>query len=260
MPMVHGSGAGYGTSMYEPLPFYQNGVNDPQNITATRITPDVSDVATTLTEYDRNGWVYGGGTSAAAPQWAALIALADQARKESPHHLAPFVTEASDSLQTQLQEALYFSPATDFYMNGDSPNRPAYQAYSPTTGLGTPNAANLINYLATWSLKPAFTMTPTTTASDATISLDVGIDNQAGILLNNLGQRIIKLSIAKSTGHVALSGQMIATVTDGVATFNSLILKGRGTCTLRAEFDSLTAESSTIIVTPKVDAARIGSS
>jgi subtilase family serine protease len=76
--------SGGGVSLYESKPSFQGG-------TATkRGTPDVSfdgDPATGFAVYDsvpysgQSGWFQMGGTSAGAPQWAAIVAVADQLRK-----------------------------------------------------------------------------------------------------------------------------------------------------------------------------------
>ncbi len=79
------SGSGGGVSLYEPKPSYQSQVNPESN----RGMPDVSydaDPSTGFAVYSsvryqgQSGWFQLGGTSAGAPQWAAIIAVADQLR------------------------------------------------------------------------------------------------------------------------------------------------------------------------------------
>src|SRR5205807_2140841 len=78
-------GSGGGTSLYEPQPGYQAGIQS----SGYRSTPDVSFVADPNTgawiadPYNRPGddpWQVVGGTSLAAPSWAGLIALVNQGR------------------------------------------------------------------------------------------------------------------------------------------------------------------------------------
>ncbi|MDQ3878378.1 MAG: S53 family peptidase [Actinomycetota bacterium] len=78
--------SGGGVSLYETKPSYQTKVN----ASTKRGIPDVSydaDPNTGFAIYDSitfqgvTGWMQVGGTSAGAPQWAGIIALADQARK-----------------------------------------------------------------------------------------------------------------------------------------------------------------------------------
>jgi subtilase family serine protease len=71
-------GSGGGSSLYEGLPSYQSGFT-----TGNRGTPDVSYDANPTSgvavydSYGSGGWAQFGGTSAGAPQWATLIAIAD---------------------------------------------------------------------------------------------------------------------------------------------------------------------------------------
>ena len=78
--------SGGGTSLYEPQPTYQQGVQQ----TGFRTIPDVAfdaDPNTGVAVYDSYNntdnsgpWVEVGGTSLAAPAWAGLIAIANQGR------------------------------------------------------------------------------------------------------------------------------------------------------------------------------------
>ena len=79
------SGSGGGLAKYEKVPTYQSAVNP----YATRGTPDVSfvaDPATGMSVFDsagyngQTGWFRVGGTSASAPMWAGIIAVANQLR------------------------------------------------------------------------------------------------------------------------------------------------------------------------------------
>ena len=77
-----------GVSLYESVPSYQTGVQ----ATGRRTTPDVAYDASPSTGfaiYDsvsyagQSGWFCVGGTSAGAPQWAALAAIANQGRRSA---------------------------------------------------------------------------------------------------------------------------------------------------------------------------------
>ncbi len=79
------SGSSGGVSAYESEPAYQTGVQS----TGRRTTPDVAYDAnpnTGVAIYDsvsyagQSGWFTVGGTSAGSPQWAALMAIANQGR------------------------------------------------------------------------------------------------------------------------------------------------------------------------------------
>jgi len=77
-----------------------------------------------------HGWVSIGGTSAGAPQWAALVAIADEGRALAG--LTPL------NGATQTLAAIYAASASDFHHIGGA------------TGLGSPVANLLIPYLTSY--------------------------------------------------------------------------------------------------------------
>ncbi len=149
------SGGGGGLSAYETKPVYQQGVVT-QSAWA-RATPDVSYDAnpnTGFPVYDsyNNGhvtpWGQWGGTSDAAPQWAALVAIADQGRRSQG--LGSFDGAG------QLLPALYQLPQGDYHdiITGSTLGTPNYSAgpgYDLATGRGSPLASALIPALEKWS-------------------------------------------------------------------------------------------------------------
>ena len=142
------SGSGGGLSSDETQPAYQQGVV--KQGTTVRATPDVSfdaNPATGFPVYDsyNNGrvtpWGQWGGTSDAAPQWAALVAIADQGRAAAG--LGSFDGAG------QLLPALYQSPAGDYHdivagVTLGTPNYAAGPGFDLATGRGTPLAGALI--------------------------------------------------------------------------------------------------------------------
>ena len=143
------SDSGGGPSADESQPAYQHGV-----VTQTgtvRATPDVAydaSPSTGVSVYDSvpyegttYGWLSVGGTSAGAPQWAALVAIADQGRVLTGQ-------QALDSTNSQeVMNILYKNPG-DFHdiTSGTSTGSPHYSAgvgYDYVTGLGSP-MANLV--------------------------------------------------------------------------------------------------------------------
>jgi streptogramin lyase len=143
------SGSGGGISSYEPKPTYQ--LNVPQG-GSYRTSPDVAYVAdpnTGVAVYNSytggGGWGQWGGTSIGAPQWAALVAIADQGR----------ATPLSSSGTLKALYAL-LSPGnvinTSYFHDITSGSSGTYSAgpgYDLVTGLGTPHADQLIPYLRT---------------------------------------------------------------------------------------------------------------
>ena len=159
------SGSGGGISAVESQPLYQKGVVTQS--TTMRTNPDVAydaDPNTGFPVYDSDGysWLQVGGTSDAAPQWAALIAIADQGRISAG--LGPL------NGATQTLPMLYSAPASDFHdiTSGSSTGSPPYSAgpaYDLVTGRGTPVANALVAYLAQTTVTP-----PVPTATHFSVS------------------------------------------------------------------------------------------
>jgi hypothetical protein len=152
------SHSGGGVSGYETEPAYQQAVQG----TGRRTNPDVAYAAsivypatassgaitTGYTIYDSytggsaTPWAQVGGTSAGAPQWAALFAIANQARAVNN---LPAIN--STSPQQALGILYKISNGGDFhYITTRSSSR-----YNLVTGLGTPHADYLIQSVAATS-------------------------------------------------------------------------------------------------------------
>ena len=88
------------------------------------------------------GWYVVGGTSASAPQWAGLVAIADQ----MAGHGLGLINPKLYSLASSPNYGDYFYDVTTGNNQAD-PSVPGFNAgpgWDPVTGLGTPNAANLV--------------------------------------------------------------------------------------------------------------------
>jgi hypothetical protein len=168
-----GSGGGFSKDFARPT--YQSGV---PGIAATRGVPDVAGEATGTSgmalAFKAPGggdeFVGAGGTSAAAPFWAGLIALADQ---EAGHSLG-FVNPA---IYRIAQGPLYHKAFHDITTGNNTVSLngvtvTGYQAgpgWDPVTGWGSPNAQVLIPLLVRYPSSSA------TSAHDAqSVSPDVG--------------------------------------------------------------------------------------
>jgi subtilase family serine protease len=144
-PFFAAAGGGAPSLLYS-APSYQSG-------NAQRTTPDVSyDGAISggvLVQASFPGISPGfyivGGTSAGVPQWAAIFAIADQARAALGKGRLGFANPA-----------LYALPASDFnditignnQLAGSSAGYTAGPGYDLATGLGTPKVASLVTDLA----------------------------------------------------------------------------------------------------------------
>jgi subtilase family serine protease len=137
------SGSGGGYSKYVSEPAYQRLVQT----VGVRSLPDVSynadpntGVYAYLSYTSQPGWYSFGGTSAGAPQWAALIALADEGR-----------ARLGLGSISNAQATLYTLPQSDFHdVAGGSNGFSAVAGYDAATGLGSPVANLLIQQLITY--------------------------------------------------------------------------------------------------------------
>jgi len=103
----------------------------------------------------QTGWYDIGGTSLSCPQWAGLVAIADQINKAKYNQLGlglinpALYALASNSAKysTDFFDIAHTGDATHPNDNQGDPSVPGYPAtngWDPVTGLGTPNAALLI--------------------------------------------------------------------------------------------------------------------
>jgi subtilisin-like proprotein convertase family protein len=136
------SGSGGGVSQYESQPSYQSSASAPFS-TTKRTTPDVAfdaNPSAGFSVYNSTNpggpWVQVGGTSASAPAWAGLIAVANQGRYLAG--LTPL-----DGRNGVLPE-LYASASAfrDIIngSNGSGSDKSARPGYDMVTGLGSPYA------------------------------------------------------------------------------------------------------------------------
>jgi hypothetical protein len=253
------SGSGGGISSAEAQPTYQNGIVSQS--TTQRTNPDVAydaDPNTGFPVYDTFNnsvsfpWSQFGGTSDAAPQWAALIAIADQGR----------ALNGLGSLdgRTQTLPKVYSVSAADFRdtTSGTSFGSPALSAgpgYDLVTGRGTPHANLLVADLIGQAVAPSAThfrvsaVSGTTAGSPFSVTVSV-LDGNNNVFKGYTGT----VHFTSSDGQAVLPGNYQFTSTDaGVHTFTSAVtLKTAGSQTLAAtdtNLGSLTG-STNVAVSP----------
>jgi hypothetical protein len=138
------NGSGGGVSRYEATPTYQSGMGY-----AKRATPDVSYDANPNTGfyiYDTYGYggVMGvGGTSAGAPQWAAMVAIAD----EMAGHNLDGVSQTLPAIYSTAQSSAYSSDFHDITSGSAGRNR-AGTGFDLVTGWGSPIADAVVPAIA----------------------------------------------------------------------------------------------------------------
>jgi subtilase family serine protease len=149
------NGGGGGLSLNEDVPDYQK----PFNPYSKRSVPDVAYNANPnngFPVFDSNsflgsiGWQEVGGTSAGPPQWAALFAIANSVRKAAGKNT---LSGSNPYLYSAAKGAAYNSNYHDITAGTNSnghcgPLCSATVGYDFVTGLGSPNAANLIRTLS----------------------------------------------------------------------------------------------------------------
>ena len=156
------SGSGGGISSQESKPSYQTYVTQSNT---KRTSPDVAyeaDPNTGVAVYDSYvggfGWGQYGGTSVGAPQWSALVAIADQGRS-TPLSSSGTLNGLYGLLNSSHQiDTTKLNDIT----RGSSGHYSAAPGYDLVTGLGTPKANTLIPYLQTVSasVEAAHSSTP----------------------------------------------------------------------------------------------------
>jgi subtilase family serine protease len=147
------SGSGGGQSSYETEPGYQFSYPIPDDPNGRRGVPDVAydaDPVSGFSVYDtvsyqgQSGWFQVGGTSAGAPQWAALFAIVNSLRvaagKDTLNGGGAYVYAVA---HTGVYAANYHDVATG--SNGTCGTLcNAVMGYDYVTGLGSPQANNIV--------------------------------------------------------------------------------------------------------------------
>jgi hypothetical protein len=169
------SDSGGGVSKFEKTPAFQA-----STVSGTfRENPDVAydgNPNSGVAVYDsvsyefQSGWSEVGGTSAGAPQWAALVAIADQGR-----------ALAGKPALSSTQALVYNLPSADFHditSGTNGPNSLASPGYDTVTGLGSPVANLFVPTLLGASSPSLKTAAPPASAN----AVDGGVQTAAAML------------------------------------------------------------------------------
>ncbi len=161
------TGGGFSSVFAEPS--YQASLPaDSTPITGMRGVPDIglnAAPATGVTIYDSlppqgssglicgaspcsAGWYDIGGTSASAPQWAGIVAIADQANGGvGLGEINPALYKVGSNPTEYAKDFFDVTVGANNNPSTTVTGFPATTGWDPTTGLGTPNAANLVSDL-----------------------------------------------------------------------------------------------------------------
>lgn len=250
--------SGGGPSAYETEPAYQDSVQD----TGSRTIPDVAFDADRNTgvavydSYDNTGsgpWRDMGGTSLGVPAWAAIVALADQARA------AAGATTLDGA--TQTLPALYSLPSADFHdiTTGGNGTENAGPGYDEVTGLGTPVANLLVSDLASYGMSDQIVVQippASSTTAGSGFGLIVEVESPDGSLVTG-ASGTLTVSLVGGPAGAELDGTLTASINQGIATFSGLSIDQAGSgyalSISGSGFGSVT--TSTFDVTPAAAAA-----
>ncbi len=235
----YGSSGG-GASQYEKAPAYQSGVTG----SSFRTTPDVAynaDPGTGVYMYDSvpsyiqgygwyQGWYEMGGTSAGAPQWAGLIALADQGR--AANGSAPLGTaQTLTALYGLYNTPAYALDFHDITTNQSTGGNQAGVGYDRITGLGSPIANNLVPYLVSYS-GTASSQTKTGTSSGTQSPTKSATHHDDGTPVAPPAQVVIVTAVPTLTAGATVSTPGTSFPTVGTTTGGNFAVLPVGTAAL----------------------------
>ena len=149
------AGSGGGISALDDQPAWQRGpgvTDNPQNPHNHRMIPDVvadADPSSGMAIFVDGSWSQGGGTSQAAPMWAAYITLINAYLVKKGLKRVGFVNPALYDLAAGKPP---FPPFHDITV-GNNLLYPAGRGFDIATGLGSPDVWNLARDLETYQRK-----------------------------------------------------------------------------------------------------------
>jgi subtilase family serine protease len=146
--------AGGGFSHVFGVPTFQTGALPAGStaISGGRGVPDVGYQASSRTgvlvyetdELGGGGWFVVGGTSSGSPQWAALVAIADQKNNGPLGFINPALYKIGADPTRYKNDFIDVDTGNNGLQAPAIPGFAATKGWDAVTGLGTPNAANLV--------------------------------------------------------------------------------------------------------------------
>ena len=257
------SKSGGGISVYESQPAYQKGIVTQS--TSQRTLPDVAfdadpytgvPVYATFSNGTSNPWAQIGGTSLGAPSWAAVIAIANQARSQNG---LGSLDGATQTLPLLYKLNLTTPSAFHDITTGNN-GYAAGVGYDLVTGMGTPTVNVLVTGLSSGtstSSKLTILSSPTTgTAGVVLGAMTVAIQNANGQVMTT-DQSTVTVSIVSGPGGFASGSTVSVAAVKGVAKFSNLFLTIAGTYVLKVSDTGLTAATSQSLTISAGQAAKV---
>jgi len=215
-----GVGSSGGISSYYSIPIWQSGVSMASNGGSAnyRNTPDVALTAESVYVQYGNGQ-YGnfGGTSCAAPLWAAFTALVNQQNASLGRPPAGFLNPALYEIGRGTNYSACFHDVTtgNNTWSGSPNNFYAVPGYDLCTGWGTPAGSNLINALTT----PAgilLIIPPANFSASAVAGSPIELE-PASVVLTNLGTAALEWTLSNPVDWLNASASGGTLPTNGFA-------------------------------------------
>ena len=206
---VSGGAGGGGVSTFWKIPAWQQGITTAASATMRNV-PDVSlnaDQYTGYSVYYNGGWYIYGGTSCAAPLWAAFTACVNQQRAAIGDQPLGFANPAIYLLANGPRYGADFHDIADGSTNLD------YQAvagYDNATGWGSFNGANLLFDL-TQTVPPGLPTTVTAIAGNAQATVSFSAPASDG------GSAIVNYTVISNPGNNTASGGFSPITVTGLA-------------------------------------------
>lgn len=255
------SRSGGGISIIEAQPAYQRGIVT--QTTTRRAIPDVAfdaDPNSGVAIYDSfsfgtaTPWAKIGGTSLSAPAWAAVIAIANQARAQN----GLGSLDGRSQTLPMLYQLSQTNPSAFHDITTGNNGYAARTGYDLVTGLGTPVVNSVVFGLSgssSTTSKLAFLQTPSAGVAGQTLStVTVAVQNAQGQVVTT-DNSLVTLTINSGPGGFTSSSRVSVAAVNGIATFSNLVLNVAGSYTLSASDAGLSsAVSQSFNVSPAAPA------
>ena len=183
-----GSSGGFSTTY--GIPPWQQGMDMTANLGSTtkRNVPDVALTGDNVYVIYSNGTTGSfGGTSCAAPLWAAFTALANQQAAAGGNAPVGFLNPALYTIgrSNPGYSSIFHDVTTGNNFSSSSPNKfPATVGYDLCTGWGTPNGTNLINALTTPVYFPVLASAGTALIAEGCLPTNGVVDSGETVTVN----------------------------------------------------------------------------
>jgi len=143
------NGSGGGFSRFYKTPSYQQGLSAEiqKQLKNRRGVPDVSgdaDPYTGLAFYQNGAWSMAGGTSASAPLWAGIMAIANQMAGRPLGFINPALYKLGANPASYSQNFRDVTVGNNTNVAAGVQGYPAVPGWDSVTGLGTPKAEKLV--------------------------------------------------------------------------------------------------------------------